>query len=92
MKNKNTFTKYIKQRCWPIIKKQAIILFSILFVTTITLIILLTLCYTYDHNRLIFYSIIAIVIMSLIISAIYDDYKNWKKMNSIHKRNNNYEK
>lgn len=106
MKNKYTFIKYLKQHFLPMSKKKlkntfvilaaiAISIFIIVNLNTLSntsLLTIITLDYFHKYHPTIFYSIILILIMLIIIYLIHSDYQNWKKINSIHKRNNNYEK
>lgn len=79
MKNKYTFTTYLKKRWWPIIKEPLIIILSVSLILAILIPTLTILGYFQKNNPTIFYSIIALIFILIIIYLIYDDYQDCKK-------------
>ena len=79
MKNKYTFTTYFKEKWWTPIKELLIIILSLLSILTAIIFGIKFLEYFLEKNIAIFYSIIALIVISLIIFAIYFDYQDCKK-------------
>ena len=79
MKDKYTFATYFKKRWWPIIEEILVIALCVLLMLTIVILAFKILDYFFEHNTPIFLSIIALIVIFLIISAIYADYQDWKK-------------
>lgn len=79
MKDKYTFATYFKEHWWPIIKELLEMVFFALFVIAMATLVFKVLGYFAEHNIIIFYSIMTLIIIFTIIYIIYDDYNIRRK-------------